>query len=151
MHSIGRIAMEVKTTIPDEWYWELREKAAGNQNTEEEELRELIADHLGKNPNADDYGGVNKEFEQVVRDHFELEQGRIKTENIVAVASKMRQGMNWTDAVKRVAEEVKRERNVGNDYGKTIRSQCTREIGLDSTQDFKDEIQDLIDEFEGSN
>lgn len=137
--------MEVSTTIPDEWYWKFREKAAANQNTEEEELRELIADYLEEDLDTDEIE-VDQDFEEFVRQYFGLEKGKRKTQNVVAVVTEMKQGRSWNDAVNYLADKAQRERGVKDEYDKTIRSQCTRELGY-STEEFKEEVRDLISEF----
>ena len=141
------IGMEISTSVPDEWYWQFREKAASNQQTESEQLRELVADFIGK----DNLAGQNdplerdEEFGKAVQDRFNLGPFNVQTQNVVAVATRMKQGFTWNEAVKATAEAAKHARDVDDGYEKTVRAQCTRDLEL-STEEFKQDIEDLINQ-----
>lgn len=138
--------MKISTSVPDEWYWRLRERAASNQQTESEQLRELVADFIGEEdlPDWDDPPERDKEFAKAVMDHFGLEPFNVQSQNVLAVATRMKEGFTWNEAVKATADAAKHSRDVDDNYGKTVRAQCTRDLDL-STDEFKQEIQELID------
>lgn len=138
--------MEISTTIPDEWYWEFRKQSADNQQTENEQLRELVADFIEVEEELtaqDDLSDRDSEFAQAVRDHFDLEPFSVQSMNVLAVATKMKHGFTWNEAVKDTAEAAKHSRDVDDNYEKTVRGQCTRDLNR-STDEFKQDVEELI-------
>lgn len=141
--------MRVTISLPEDAYWEAKREAATNHEDLAEFIEQLVIDAV----DVDSTTEKDDAFEQAVCQWFDLDTETTTASHVVGVARRLREGYDIAEAVRQRADEYRRNHDVGETYENTVRAACTRRLGFEgkgATQRFVDEINELIQTYEGS-
>jgi hypothetical protein len=135
----------IEIHLSDPTYYDLIARAAEEQQDVEEFAKAQLMGVLGKEDATDD--GLS--FDERVVQAFGLDPGMKTAANVVGVATRMADGMSWTDAYRARAEAYAADNSNIKDpetYADTVRDCCTRQLGL-SAGEFQDRVHTLIENY----
>jgi hypothetical protein len=141
--------MRVTVSLPEDVYWQAKREAADEHRDLEEYIEGLVVDAVDvETPDSD---GESEAFEQAVYRWFDLDEGTTTAGHVAGVARRLRDGYDFAEAVRRRADEYRRNHDVGDTYENTVRAACTRRLGFEgegATQQFVDEVEELVEAHE---
>ena len=143
----------VELTLPEEVYYEYQAKAGKQRRDTEELIKDVLIREsgIGKEQTVPDVDQTFREFVlQWNWPNGPLKEGTEKTNNVVGVVERMKNGFDFPDAIRRRAEEARNEDPTRKDqYNKAVRADCSKKgQGVtDSADQFRREIKQLLHDY----
>lgn len=131
--------------LSDSTHYDLVARAAEDQQDIDQFAKAQLMRAVGR----DDAVDADRSFEEYLVEAFHLESGTETAANVIGVATRIADGMPWTEAVQARAETYAAETSDIEDpdaYGETVRECCTSHLGL-SPAEFEDRVHALLEEY----